>query len=331
MPATDNAPAIALDTAYRCPVVRQGGTNWWLVPLLVLVHGLILLPLLQPATWQVLLGALALCVALINLRGFAFTAGFHRYFSHRAFRTSRPFAFLLGALGSTGLRGGPLWWAAHHRNHHRVSDTTKDIHRPVDGIYHNYLGWLLVDKNATTDLDCIRDFACQPEQVWLNRFWLMPSLLMAGLCALAGWLIADLPGLYAFLGIGFGLSSVLVFHGQSLLDVLAHRWGRRRFDTPDTSHNIFAIHPIFMGEAWHNNHHHNPGSARMGFFKGEWDSAYDTLVVLRFFGLVWDLREPDPRVLSVNRVEDKVLPDAAQRSGVGGLPAHLAPGIRLPD
>jgi stearoyl-CoA desaturase (delta-9 desaturase) len=154
---------------------------------------------------------------------------------------------------------------------------------------------------------------------------------MAGFCAAAGWLVAGLPGLYAFLGLGFGLSTVLIFHGQSLLDVLAHRWGRRRFDLADTSHNIAALHLLFMGEAWHNNHHHNPGSARMGFFPGEMDAAHDTLRVLRLFGIVWDLREPDPRVLEVNRVEDMVAPDLAKRSGIGGLPAHLAPAIRLPE
>lgn len=317
--------------ANKFPVVRQGGTGWWLVPVLVVCHLLIALPLLAPPSWQVLVASLVLCFVLVNIRGFAFTAGFHRYFSHHAFKTSRPFAFLLAAFGATGLRGGALWWAAHHRNHHRVSDLPTDIHRPVDGIWHNYLGWLLVSKNGTTDLHCIRDFARHPEQVWLNRFWLLPTLILAGLCALGGWLVAGVSGLYGFLGLGFGLSTILVFHGQSLLDVLAHRWGRRRFDLADTSHNITAIHPIFMGEAWHNNHHHHPGSARMGFFPGEWDSAYDMLRFLRLFSIVWDLREPDPRVFPVNRVEDKVAPEVARRSGVGGLPAHLAPPIRLPQ
>jgi stearoyl-CoA desaturase (delta-9 desaturase) len=315
----------------RLPVVRQGGTGWWLVPVLVVCHALVALPLLAPPSWQVLTASLVLCLVLINLRGFAFTAGFHRYFSHHSFKTSRPFAFLLGAFGSTGLRGGPLWWAAHHRNHHRVSDRSADIHRPVDGILYNYLGWLLVEKNGTTDLNCMKDFAKHPEQVWLNRFWLLPSLVLAALCAVAGWMVEGLSGLYAFLGLGFGLSTVLIFHGQSLLDVLAHRWGRRRFDLADTSHNITGLHLLFMGEAWHNNHHHNPGSARMGFFPGELDAAYDMLRVLRLFGIVWDLREPDQRLLKINRVEDKVPPEVAKRAGTGGLPAHLAPAIRLPE
>lgn len=328
---TRTEPKAAQTPLGRLPVVRQGGTGWWLVPVLLVCHALVVLPLLAPPSWQVLAASVVLCLVLINLRGFAFTAGFHRYFSHHSFKTSRPFAFLLGAFGSTGLRGGPLWWAAHHRNHHRVSDRAADIHRPVDGIWHNYLGWLLVRENGTTDLHCMKDFAKHPEQVWLNRFWLLPSLVLAALCAWAGWLMAGLSGLYAFLGLGFGLSTVLVFHGQSLLDVLAHRWGRRRFDLADTSHNITGLHLLFMGEAWHNNHHHHPGSARMGFFPGELDAAYDMLRLLRLFGVVWDLREPDQRLLKINRVEDKVPPEVAKRAGTGGLPAHLAPAIRLPE
>ena len=328
---TRTEPKAAQTPLGRLPVVRQGGTGWWLVPVLLVCHALVVLPLLAPPSWQVLAASLVLCLVLINLRGFAFTAGFHRYFSHHSFKTSRPFAFLLGAFGSTGLRGGPLWWAAHHRNHHRVSDRAADIHRPVDGIWHNYLGWLLVRENGTTDLHCMKDFAKHPEQVWLNRFWLLPSLVLAALCAWAGCLMAGLSGLYAFLGLGFGLSTVLVFHGQSLLDVLAHRWGRRRFDLADTSHNITGLHLLFMGEAWHNNHHHHPGSARMGFFPGELDAAYDMLRLLRLFGVVWDLREPDQRLLKINRVEDKVPPEVAKRAGTGGLPAHLAPAIRLPE
>jgi len=328
---TRTEPKAAQTPLGRLPVVRQGGTGWWLVPVLLVCHALVMLPLLAPPSWQVLAASLVLCLVLINLRGFAFTAGFHRYFSHHSFKTSRPFAFLLGAFGSTGLRGGPLWWAAHHRNHHRVSDRAADIHRPVDGIWHNYLGWLLVRENGTTVLHCMKDFAKHPEQVWLNRFWLLPSLVLAALCAWAGWLMAGLSGLYAFLGLGFGLSTVLVFHGQSLLVVLAHRWGRRRFDLADTSHNITGLHLLFMGEAWHNNHHHHPGSARMGFFPGELDAAYDMLRLLRLFGVVWDLREPDQRLLKINRVEDKVPPEVAKRAGTGGLPAHLAPAIRLPE
>ncbi len=324
-------PSTAQDLPERLPVVRQGGTGWWLVPVLLVCHAMVAMPLLALPSWQVLTASLILCLVLINLRGFAFTAGFHRYFSHHSFKTTRSFAFLLGAMGSTGLRGGPLWWAAHHRNHHRVSDRPADIHRPVDGIWHNYLGWLLVRENGTTDLHCMKDFARHPEQVLLNRFWLVPTLVLAALCAFAGWLVAGTPGLCAFLGLGFGLSTVLVFHGQSLLDVLAHRWGRRRFDLADTSHNITGLHLLFMGEAWHNNHHHYPGSARMGFFPGELDAAYDMLRFLRLFGIVWDLREPDQRLLKINRVEDKVAPEVASRAGTGGLPAHLAPAIRLPE
>ena len=81
------------------------------------------------------------CLVLYVVRMFGVTAGYHRYFSHRAFRTSRVFQFVLAFLAQSSAQRGALWWAAHHRNHHKHSDQTGDVHSPVqDGFWHSHVG-----------------------------------------------------------------------------------------------------------------------------------------------------------------------------------------------
>src|SRR6185436_3133726 len=92
-----------------------------------LVHLAALLVFVVPFSWKYV----ALAVGLYYLRMFGITAGFHRYFSHRTFKTSRPVQFALAFLGTTSLQKGVLWWAAHHRFHHRHSDQEPDLHSPT--------------------------------------------------------------------------------------------------------------------------------------------------------------------------------------------------------
>ena len=75
--------------------------------------------------------AVATSVFLYYLRMFGLTAGYHRYFSHKSYRTSRLFQFVLAWIGASAVQKGPLWWAAHHRHHHRFSDTEDDVHSPI--------------------------------------------------------------------------------------------------------------------------------------------------------------------------------------------------------
>src|SRR5579859_1300560 len=131
----------------------------------------------------------ALCLALYYLRMFGIAAGFHRYFSHRAFRTSRPFQFVLALLGTLAAQKGPLWWAAHHRNHHRFSDTDLDLHSPTRrGFWWSHVGWVLCKKNEGTDYAVIKDFARYPELRWLGKNYLVPPFALAILMYLVfGW------------------------------------------------------------------------------------------------------------------------------------------------
>ena len=238
------------------------------------------------------------------VRMFAVTGGYHRYFSHRAFKTSRAFQLVLAVLAQMSAQHGVLWWAAHHRVHHKYSDTPWDIHSPIRaGFWHSHVGWLFVPELDATDLDQVRDLARYPELRWLDRHWWVPTVAFALLClALLGW-----PGLF----ITFGLGTVAAWHATFTINSLSHVLGRRRYPTPDTSRNNWLLALITLGEGWHNNHHHYQSSARQGFYWWEVDLTYYVLKALSWVGLVWDLRDPPAEVLADGRRRDHVASAAA--------------------
>ena|SRR2546421_832672 len=230
-----------------------------------------------------------LAMALYFVRMFGVTAGFHRYFSHRSFKTSRAFQLVLAVLATTSIENGPLWWAGHHRAHHKHSDTALDIHSAAQrGFFWSHMGWILVARYKQTDWARVQDLARYPELRWLDRHALVPGLALAAILAATG-------GLWALLW-GFFVSTVLLWHGTFAVNSLAHRIGRRRYPTGDESRNSFLIALFTLGEGWHNNHHHYQRSERQGFYWWELDVTHYLLRVLSWVGLVWDLHGPPPHV-----------------------------------
>lgn len=249
------------------------------------------------------------CGVLYAVRTFGVMAGYHRYFAHRAFKTSRGFQLVLAVLAQTTMQKGVLWWAAHHRNHHKYTDLPWDVHSPVQsGFWHSHVTWLAERGSELTRDDRIRDLARFPELVWLNKNWLVPPLVLAA----AVWLGFGLSGLL----VGFCLSTVLVWHATFLVNSLAHVVGTRRFATADTSRNNWVIALFTLGEGWHNNHHHCMSSARQGFYWWEVDVTYYVLYVLGRMGVIWDLRPVPAGVLAEGRARD--LARRAARRGAGG-------------
>jgi len=267
-------------------------TIWWRKSLpFFLVHLLPLGLLWTSAGFS----ELALVVGLYVARMFFITAGFHRYFAHRAYKTSRWMQFLLAFCASSSCQKGVLWWAAHHRAHHRYSDTELDIHSPKRGFWWSHVGWILCRKYQATDWARIKDFARYPELVWLNRYHLVPGIMLGVACfMLGGW-----RSLWAFF-----LSTTLLYHGTFSINSLMHLWGRRRYVTTDTSRNSLLLALVTLGEGWHNNHHYYQSTANQGFFWWEVDISYYGLKILSWLGLVWDLRTPPPHVLAANRIAD---------------------------
>lgn len=247
--------------------------------------------------------AVAVAALLYLARMFAITAFYHRYFSHRTFRTTRVAHFLFGLLAASGAQRGPIWWAAHHRDHHRESDRPPDLHSPVQrGVLWSHMGWFLSDAGVSTRAGAVPDLLKMPELRWLDRWHMAPVLaLAAGTFALGEALRILAPswgtGGAQMLVWGFSISTTTLHHATFTINSIAHRVGRRRFETRDDSRNNLLLALLTLGEGWHNNHHYHPGSTRQGFFWWEIDMAYYGLWLLERLGVVWDLRPVPPRVV----------------------------------
>ena len=251
--------------------------------------------------------AVAIAVAMYAVRMFAITGFYHRYFSHRTFRTSRVLQFVFALIGAASVQRGPLWWAAHHRNHHRHADTAADPHSPgVHGFWWSHAGWFLTRGGFRTDWSRIPDLAVYPELRWLDRYdTVVPVLLAAALFGTGALLERVAPQLGTsgpqLLVWGFFISTVVLFHATVTINSLAHRFGRRRFDTRDDSRNNLWLALLTFGEGWHNNHHFFPGAARQGFRWWEIDVTWYGLRVLALLGLVRDLKPVPAWVLAKAR------------------------------
>jgi stearoyl-CoA desaturase (delta-9 desaturase) len=232
------------------------------------------------------------CVWLYLLRMFGITAFYHRYLSHRTFAAPRWLVFLGSLLAATGAQRGPLWWAAHHRRHHRHADRQGDAHSPVvDNFWWSHVGWFTTRRNFRTDHAQVPDLAALPELRWLDRLDILaPLALLTGL-GVAGQLLAihapELGTSAAQMMVwGFCISTTLLFHVVSSVNSLAHLIGRRPYPTRDHSANSFWLALLTLGEGWHNNHHWCPGAVRQGFRWWEVDLSFYALWTMERLRLV---------------------------------------------
>jgi stearoyl-CoA desaturase (Delta-9 desaturase) len=265
----------------------------------VFLHLACLLVLWVKFSWL----ALTVGAVCYLVRMFGITAGFHRYFSHRSYRTSRAFQFLLAWLGTSAGQRGPLWWAAHHRHHHRCSDSLRDIHSPVTrSFFHSHIGWVMCRKHDTADLNLVKDLSRYPELRWLDHFFYVPQVMLAaGLTLVGGLLERYTPGWQTsasqMLIYGYALSTVLLYHAPFSVNSVAHKFGRRRFAVKDESRNNYFVALITLGEGFHNNHHYYPASERQGFYWWELDVTHYCLKALAWCQVVWNLQTPPDRIL----------------------------------
>ena len=245
-----------------------------------MVHLLPLLAIFTGVTWT----AVILFMVTYWGRMFFITAGYHRYFAHRAYRTGRVFQFILAFGGCSSAQKGPLWWAGHHRIHHRYADTELDPHTPRKGFWWSHVGWILSDDTSDQPEGSMKDFEKFPEIRFISKHdWIAPWTLGIACFLIGGW---------SGLVIGFLLSTVLLWHSTFLINSLAHVLGRRRFDTDDTSRNNALLAVLTMGEGWHNNHHHHAHLARQGIRWWEVDASWYILFVLEKLHIIWGVRRP---------------------------------------
>ncbi|MBI1379789.1 MAG: acyl-CoA desaturase [Planctomycetaceae bacterium] len=251
--------------------------------------------------------AVGVALGMYVLRMFAITGFYHRYFSHKSFKSSRAFQFVMALVGASATQRGPLWWASHHRRHHQNSDKPEDVHSPKQhGFWWSHVGWISTRENFPTDFGAVRDLVRYPELRFLDRFDIVvPTLTGVAMFLLGVVLEAVAPSLgtngWQMLVWGFLISTVVLAHATFTINSLSHVFGSRRYETTDTSRNNPLLALLTMGEGWHNNHHHYQASTRQGFYWWEFDLTYYGLVVLSWFGLIWDLR-PVPREVRDGRV-----------------------------
>jgi stearoyl-CoA desaturase (Delta-9 desaturase) len=254
-----------------------------------LMHAAALGVFFVPFSWD----CVAICAAMYYLRMFGITAGFHRYFSHRGYKTGRAFQFVLAWLGCMSSQKGVLWWSGHHRNHHRYSDSERDIHSPKRGFWWSHMFWILCRRYEETLPSQLREFERYPEILFLNKYWIVGPVAL-------GFVMFFLGGL-PWLFWGLFMSTTLLWHGTFTINSLAHVWGSKRYETGDTSRNNFVLSMLTMGEGWHNNHHFYQSTANNGFFWWEIDLSFYILKALSWIGVVWDLRIPPAWVLEGKR------------------------------
>jgi len=279
--------------------------DWMRVIPFILLHLSCLLIFVVGFSWI----AFIVGISLFAIRMFAITGFYHRYFSHKTFKTSRFVQLLFAMIGATAVQRGPLWWAAHHRGHHMHSDTSEDKHSPKEhGFLWSHMGWFLTKSNFVTNTKFIRELIRFPELRIIDRFdLLMPLALSIGLF-IAGYYLnqyepqLNTNGFQLFIW-GFSLSTVMLYHATFLVNSVAHQWGKKRYETKDTSRNNFIIAILTFGEGWHNNHHHYPGSARQGFYWWEIDLTYYVLKFLAMIGVIWDVRTVSDNIRESKKIE----------------------------
>jgi len=280
--------------------------EWARLAPFILIHAACLLVFYVGFSWT----ALYIAIGSYLVRMFAITGFYHRYFSHRTFKTNRFWQLLFGILATSSSQRGPLWWAAHHREHHKVSDHDVDVHTPVKRSFlWSHMGWICCQKNFYTNYKTVKDFAKFPELVFINRFDILAPLAYGTFIYLLGLLLSqpqfglDITAGQTFVW-GFIVSTVVLFHATFTINSLAHIYGKKRFNTPDNSRNNFWLALLTLGEGWHNNHHHFPHSTRQGFYWWEIDITYYFLKLMSFLRIISDLK-PVPEHIKKTHTKGK--------------------------
>jgi stearoyl-CoA desaturase (delta-9 desaturase) len=264
---------------------------------------------------------LAAFAVLYAITGFGVTVGFHRYFTHRSFSTTRPIRALLAIFGSAAIEGPMISWVADHRKHHAFSDREGDPHSPhagyedkrfrhLRGLAHAHLGWLFIHTDRAAKERYAPDLLKDPMITFIHRTFLVWAV--AGLAApfglgvlLGGSVKAGLTGLLW----GGAIRMFVTHHVTYSINSLCHFFGRQRFATADESRNLAWLAPFSFGEAWHNNHHAFPTSAAHGLRRLErlLDPSAAVIWTLEKAGLAWDVVRVAPE-----RIAAKALPDSAK-------------------
>ncbi len=263
-----------------------------------------------PVAWGWGLGwvDLGLALSLYCLTGLGVTVGFHRHFTHGAFKANSPLRAFLAVAGSFAVQGPVIRWVADHRRHHAYADKEGDPHSPwlygtspaavARGFWHAHMGWLF-DRNQTNTErfapDLLKDRTLTRINslfpVWTAATLLLPAVL-GGVLSWSWW--GMLTGLF-----WAGLVRVgLLHHVTWAVNSICHMIGERPFKNRDKAANFWPLALISFGESWHNSHHADPTCARHGVGRGQLDISARTIWVFEKLGWVHKVRWPTPQRLA---------------------------------
>ncbi|HXE91135.1 MAG TPA: fatty acid desaturase [Terriglobales bacterium] len=254
--------------------------------------------------------ALAVAVFLYWLAGsLGIGMGYHRLLTHRGYKTPKWVEYFLTLCGVLAMQGGPIFWVATHRIHHRFSDVEGDPHSPRDGGWWAHMGWILTGRALHHDAAILAkyapDLARDRFQVWISKYHYAPQVVLGiALLAAGGW---------PWLLWGMFLRTVLALHSTWLVNSATHMWGSRRFQTRDDSTNNWWVALLSFGEGWHNNHHAHPTSARHGLAWYELDMNWMGIWTLKVLGLARDIKLV--KLKEPAREESETVPALAEAAG----------------
>jgi stearoyl-CoA desaturase (Delta-9 desaturase) len=300
--ASDPPTTIPLVEGRKSVLEQSLVIAFMIIPVVALVTAVML-------TWGWGITLLDVVIATIAYfgTGLGVTVGFHRHFTHKSFKATRPMKVALAITGSLAFQGSIVSWVADHRRHHAFSDKEGDPHSPwlfgtgplalVRGFWHAHMGWLF-DRDKTNarrfapDLLADRDIAAVDRQfVLLTAVSLGVPALLGGLLSWSWW-----GALTAFLWGGL-VRVGLLHHVTWSINSICHMAGRRPFGTRDRSANVWWLAVLSFGESWHNLHHADPTCARHGVKRGQIDMSARLIWLFEKFGWVHSVRWPTPQRL----------------------------------
>jgi fatty-acid desaturase len=256
-------------------------------------------------SWKGLIAALILFWASGSL---GIGMGYHRLLTHRGYKTPKFVEYFLTLCGTLALEGGPIFWVATHRIHHKFSDKEGDPHSPRDGKWWSHMGWILTGQSMHHDPETLAryvpDLAKDRVHVWLTRYHYVPQILL-------GVLLFWFGGISIFMW-GMFVRVVLLLHATWLVNSATHIWGSRRFATRDLSTNNWWVALLTFGEGWHNNHHAHPVSARHGLKWYEFDLNWYGIWFLKTVGLAWQVQRVKLSQVEESLEESDLIPEPSE-------------------
>ncbi|MGI9112767.1 MAG: acyl-CoA desaturase [Gaiellaceae bacterium] len=250
---------------------------------------------------------LLLLVGFYSVCAFGTTIGFHRYFTHRGFQTSKPVEAALAILGCMTMQGPLTQWVTDHRKHHALSDQPGDPHSPhvgrsegawgaMRGFVHSHVGWLFANLGMEQGCEYGKDLYENRLVRTIDRLYLLWVILTLGLPFLVGYAVGGTIA-SGFAGLVWGglIRIFLYQHATFSVNSICHMFGRKDFRSRDEARNNWLVALLVFGEGWHNNHHAFPSSARHGLLRRQIDFSWLVISALERLGLVWDVKVPDER------------------------------------